>query len=140
MDLAARSREPSSREGDFALLLFEAAGCLMALPAFEVARLATSIADLPSANAREDTAGPVDLDARFGLAGSEGPWIAWRRGGRRRVLRASRVLGVFAYALGDLRPMPGWLRATQETGPFWAMGTRDEEIFLVLDPGRLATP
>lgn len=139
MDPAPPSYPSAWPDREFALLLFQAAGCLMALPASEVARLAGSSAGPPSADRGDPRpAGAIDLDVHFGRPGGAGPWIAWRRGARQRDLRVSRVIGVSAYEWRDLRPMPRWLRATQAAGPFWAMGTSDnEEVFLVLDPERL---
>jgi hypothetical protein len=113
------------------LLLFEAAGCLMAVPASEVGRLATLESE-PGAD--EDEAGDrVDLGQRFGGGGEPGPWLRWSRGQRRAWLRVSRVVEVIPCAIAALAPMPSALRG----GPFWAVGVRGDDVFLLLDPAKL---
>lgn len=119
------------------LLLFEAAGCLMALPTSEVVRLALSVHDLGGPAAASDSLQLIDLNAHFAAPADVGLWIAWRRGHRTGGLRVARVVDVVSAALRALGPMPAWLRAARCTGPFWAVGLDEEEVFLVLDPARL---
>ena len=133
----ARSRGVDDAEADavVALLLFEAADCLMAVPASEVSRLGT--AESPAGNG--DTAGGpgarIDLGRYFGGHASEGPWLQWRRGDRRTSLRVARVVEVMPCSISALAPMPALTR----TGAFMAVGVRDDEVFLLMDPARLAS-
>jgi hypothetical protein len=118
-----------------ALLLFEAADCLMAVPASEVSRLGA--VESPAAGSDEACAPEerIDLGQYFGGHESEGPWLQWRRGARRASLRVARVVEVISCAIGALAPMPASMRA----GAFWAVGVRDEDVFLLMDPARLAS-
>jgi len=131
----AAARADAHRSGGLpgrsvAMLRFEAARCPMALPAEEVLRLA------PEPPGGEVIAA-VDLDARFGGTGASGPWLQWRRGASTRWLRVDRVVEVFSCEVRSLRPMPAWLRARGQAGPFWAVGVREQEVFLLVDPARL---
>ena len=121
------------------LLLFEAADCLMALPASEVTRLLER--ELQGASAGEVGASEwIDLDEYFTDRRSEGPWLRWSRGGRSAWLRVARVVEVLPCAIRALAPMPAWLRAERRAGTFWAAGVRGDEVFLLMDPARLADP
>jgi hypothetical protein len=119
------------------LVLFEAAGCLMALPSAEVLRLASSSLDLQESDIES---GVTDLDEYFGLPASPGPVILWRRGHQSRALRVRRVLDVRPFPLRRLRPLPLGLRARVPATPFWAVAAEAERILLVLDPARLDSP
>ena len=114
-----------------ALLVFEAAGCLMALPASEVARLEKGVRPLSS------TEGEIDLDEYFTGHRSDGPWLHWGRGDVRTWLRIQRVVEVVSCGLGALTPMPALLRLQRKTKAFVAAGVREDDVFLLLDPARL---
>ena len=120
-----------------ALLLFEAADCLMALPASEVARLLAP--ESPGASAGNVGASEewIDLDEYFTGRRSEGPWLRWSRGQRSAWLRVARVVDVLPCPIRALVPMPAWLRAEPRAGTFWAAGVRGDEVFLLMDPARL---
>jgi hypothetical protein len=136
-----------------ALLLFEAADCLMALPASEVTRLLAPESQGASAG---NVAAPeewIDLEEYFTGRRSEGPWLQWGRGQRRAWLRVARVVEVLPCPIRALVPMPAWLRAERgpqrgsraggpepRAGTFWAAGVRGDEVFLLMDPARLADP
>lgn len=119
-----------------ALLLFEAADCLMAVPASEVSRLGALESQVDASDEVCASGERIDLGQYFTSHGSEGPWLQWCRGARSASLRVARVVEVFPCAIRALAPMPVWLRA----GPFWAIGVRDEDVFLLVDPARLAPP
>ena len=115
-----------------ALLVFEAADCLMAVPASEVAHLEEAHAR----PALDRTA--FDLGEYFGGHGSDGPWLRWARGTRSAWLRVRCVVDVVPVALSGLRPMPALLRGQWRTRAFLAAGVRGDDVFLLLDPARLA--
>ena len=119
-----------------ALLFFEAADCLMALPASEVARLLAP----ESQPAADEVRGSewIDLDEYFTGRRSDGPWLRWDRGERRAWLRVARVVEVLPCAIRSLAPMPTCLRGKRRSGAFWAAGVRGDEVFLLMDPVRLA--
>src|SRR5947207_15749429 len=81
---------PRGRHGDHlreldsgpvvALLLFEAAGCLMALPASEVTSLQAPESRAASADSGRALVAWIDLDEYFTGRRSEGPWLQWGRG------------------------------------------------------------
>lgn len=119
-----------------ALLLFEAADCLMAVPASEVSRFGALESQVAASDAVCTPGKRIDLGQYFSGHGSEGPWLQWRRGALSASLRVARVVEVLPCAIGRLAPMPMSLRA----GPFWAVGVRDEDVFLLVDPARLAPP
>ena len=85
-----KGASPRERHGDpveeldssavVTLLLFEAADCLMALPASEVARLLAPGSQLPSADEGGASVAWIDLDEYFSGRRSEGPWLRWDRG------------------------------------------------------------
>ncbi len=52
-------------------------------------------------------------------------------------LRVRRVIDVVPVSLGGLTPMPAVLRGQTRTRAFLAAGLRNDEVFLLLDPGRL---
>lgn len=150
-----------------ALLLFEAADCLMALPAAEVSRL---LAPESQGAFAGNVAAPeewIDLEEYFTGRRSEGPWLQWGRGHRRAWLRVARVLEVLPCPIRALVRMPAWLRgergfqraapnagatvgtpqrdgrtgdAEPRAGTFWAAGVRGDEVFLLMDPARLVDP
>lgn len=114
------------------LLVFEAADCLMALPASEVAFLEKR------GRTRPRPVDPqVDLGEYFAGRTSEGPWLRWVRGTRTVWLRVKRVVDVVPVALSVLTPMPSLLRRQDRTRAFLAAGVRGNEVFLLLDPARL---
>ena len=116
------------------LLVFEAADCLMAVPASEVAHL-----DAGTATYKKRGQTPFfDLGEYFLGRGSDGPWLHWARGTRSAWLRVRRVIDVVPVALTVLTPMPAILTARQRSRVFLAAGLRGDEVFLLLDPARLA--
>ena len=115
------------------LLLFEAADCVMAVPASEVAQLLGSD---PIFAKTENRAG-FDLGEYFSGDQSNGPWLRWQRGNRTAVLRVRRVIDVVPVALASLTPMPAMLRGDRRTRAFLAAGVTGEDVFLLLDPARL---
>ena len=121
-----------------ALLFFEAADCLMALPASEVARLRAPESQAASPDEVHASQEWIDLDEYFTGRRSEGPWLQWGRGERRAWLRVARVVEVLSCAIRALAPMPARLRDEPRAGAFWAAGVRGDEVFLLMDPARLA--
>jgi hypothetical protein len=115
------------------LLVFEAADCLMAVPASEVAHLEGSDPIFTKIESRAC----FDLDEYFSHRTSEGPWLHWMRGTRSAWLRVRRVIDVVPVALTVLTPMPSVLKARQRSRVFLAAGLRGDEVFLLLDPARL---
>ncbi len=132
---ADRPRSASGRA--ISLLLFEAAGCLMALPSAEVVQIAVSARDLVGPANASGSLPLIDLSMHFAAPADAGFWIEWQRGDRTGGLRVARVLDVVFAELRTLRPMPAWLCAARSTGPFWGVGRDEEEIFLLLDPAKL---
>ena len=116
------------------LLVFEAADCLMAVPASEVAHLEGS--DPLFTESESQMA--FDLGAYFGGRPSEGPWLRWGRGARSAWLRVCRVIDVVPIALSGLTAMPALLRGEPRTRAFLAAGVRGDDVFLLLDPARLS--
>jgi hypothetical protein len=110
------------------LLVFEAADCLMALPASEVSHLEKR---------GRDSRPHFDLGEYFGGCESNGPWLQWARGTRRASLRVKRVLDVVPIGLSSLTPMPVLLRSQRRTRAFLAAGVAGQDVFLLLDPARL---
>ena len=123
-----------------ALLLFEAADCLMALPASEVTRLLARESQGASADEVGASEEWLDLEEYFTGRRSAGPWLRWGRGERSAWLRVARVVEVLPCAIRALAPMPAWLGAERRAGTFWAAGVRGDEVFLLMDPARLADP
>ena len=115
------------------LLVFEAADCLMAIPASEVAHLEGSDPLLTEIESRA----AFDLGEYFSGRRSDGPWLHWGRGPRNAWLRVLRVIDVMPIALSALTPMPARLGGQQRTGAFLASGIRGNDVFLLLDPARL---
>lgn len=132
-----RSRGVDDADADavVTLLLFEAADCLMAVPASEVSHLAAVESLAGDANAAGEPEARIDLGRYFGGHESEGPWLQWRRGERSTSLRVARIVEVIACAISALAPMPALTRA----GAFRAVGVRDDDVFLLMDPARLAS-
>ena len=138
---------PRGRYGDYdrepdsspvvALLLFEAADCLMALPASEVARLLAPGSQRASADDGCASVAWIDVDEYFTGRRSDGPWLQWARGERCAWLRVGCVVEVLACSIRALAPMPACLRAEGPGGAFWAAGVRGDEVFLLIDPARL---
>jgi hypothetical protein len=130
---------------DVELLFFEAAGCLMAIPASEVTQLEGS--DPPSRqvegsdprSTKSETEAALDLDEYFTRQESGGPWLCWRRGTRTARLRVRRVDGVTTVSIAALKPVPALLLAQAQGGSyaFLAVGVRGDDLFLLLDPARL---
>ena len=81
------------------LLVFEAADCLMALPASEVAQLEKRSGARPLPVATEER---FDLGEYFGGHESDGPWLRWARGTRCAWLRVRCVVDVVPVALSVL--------------------------------------
>ena len=103
--------------GVVSLLVFEAAGCLMAVPASEVAQLEKRGREAFSEDSSEKPSRPLfeaeprfDLDEYFNGRESDGPWLRWRRGTRSAWLRVRYVVDVVPVALSGLTPMPALLR------------------------------
>jgi hypothetical protein len=117
------------------LLVFEAADCLMAVPASEIAQLEGS--DPLFTKIENRTA--FDLGAYFGGRESDGPWLRWRRGTRSAWLRVRHVVDVVPVALSVLTPMPAVFRRQLRTHAFLAAGVRGDDVFLLLDPARLTS-
>lgn len=115
------------------LLVFEAAGCLMAVVASEVAHLERADALFTKSDGRV----AYDLGDYFGELESDGPWLRWGRGTRIAWLRVRRVIDVVPVALSCLTLMPTLLRGQGRTGAFLAAGVRGNDVFLLLDPARL---
>jgi hypothetical protein len=115
------------------LLVFEAADCLMAVPASEVAQLEGSD---PIFTKFENRAS-FDLGEYFSGHESDGPWLRWARGTRSAWLRVRCVVDVVPVALSVLTPMPRLLRGQRLTRAFLAAGVRGDDVFLLLDPARL---
>jgi hypothetical protein len=123
----------SAAAGVVSLLVFEAAGCLMAVPASEVNHLEGSD---PLFTKNENRA-VFDLGRYFGGRDSDGPWLRWGRDTRGAWLRVRCVIDVVPVALSRLTPMPTLLRGQLRTRAFLAAGVRGEDVFLLLDPARL---
>lgn len=125
------------------LLVFEAADCLMAIPASEVAHLEQSnrgpfSTQTAEEGSRRDSSEPhFDLGEYFSGHTSEGPWLHWGRGSRNAWLRVLRVVDVVPIALSGLTAMPTLLREQRRTRAFLAAGVRGNDVFLLLDPARL---
>ena len=117
------------------LLVFEAADCLMAVPASEIAQLEGSD---PLFTKIENRAA-FDLGAYFGGRESDGPWLRWGRGTRSAWLRVRHVVDVVPVALSVLTPMPAVFRRQLRTHAFLAAGVRGDDVFLLLDPARLTS-
>jgi len=111
------------------MLIFEAADCLMAVAASEVAHL--------EKKGREDGLPVFDLGEYFSGQQCEGPWLRWTRRGRSAWLRVRRVIDVVPVALSGLTPMHVLLRGHRRTRAFLASGVHGTEVFLLLDPARL---
>ena len=129
------------------LLVFEAADCLMAVPASEVAHLeqASKLLREPftqegsESGSRSRFEGPsFDLGEYFTGHESDGPWLHWARGARGAWLRVRNVVDVVPIALSALTPMPTLLRGQHRTRAFLASGVRGDDVFLLLDPARLS--
>ena len=116
------------------LLVFEAADCLMAIPAAEVAHLEGADPRFTDIESRV----AFDLGQYFSGCESDGPWLHWARGPRNAWLRVIRVIDVVPIALSALTPMPARLGGNRRTGAFLAAGVRGDHVFLLLDPARLA--
>ena len=112
------------------LLVFEAADCLMAVTASEIAQLEKQGR---YCNRRRF----LDLDEYFAGRESGGPWLHWARGPQSVWLRVRRVIDVVPVALSVLTPLPAILTASQQSRPFVAAGLRGDDVFLLLDPARL---
>ena len=115
------------------LLMFEAADCLMAVPASEIAHLEGSDPIFTESESRE----AFDLGKYFTGRESDGPWLHWWRGTRTAWLRVKDVVDVVPIAVSGLTPMPTLLRGERRTRAFLAAGVRGDDVFLLLDPARL---
>jgi hypothetical protein len=116
------------------LLIFEAAGCLMALPASEVAHLERVTGSCMQTKGSEPS---FDLGDYFGARATEGPWLRWSRATQSAWLRVHHVVDVVPVALTSLTAMPTLLRRHRRTRAFLAAGVRNSDVFLLLDPARL---
>ncbi len=114
-------------------LVFEAADCLMAIPASEVAHLEAS----PGTRGSRPLFDFLDLGEYFGGRKSDGPWLQWGRGPRNAWLGVRRVVDVVPVAVSGLAPLPVLLRGQRGTRAFLAAGVRGNDVFLLLDPARL---
>ena len=127
------------------LLVFEAADCLMAIPASEIARLKSSPTDVSRLEVSDPLFAEVenrtafDLGEYFSGRESDGPWLRWGRGSRSAWLRVRRVVDVVPVALSVLTPMPALFRRQLRTRAFLAAGVRGDDVFLLLDPARLTS-
>jgi len=121
------------------LLVFEAAGCLMAVFASEVAHLEQS-PDTYQKGVRPFSGAveAFDLGRYFNDRESDGPWLRWGRGTSTAWLRVRRVIDVVPVSLTRLTPMPALLRGRDRTRAFLAAGVSGDDVFLLLDPARLA--
>lgn len=120
------------------LLVFEAADCLMAAPASEIAHMENRGRVRFSEDAGENPTRPrFDVGEYFTGRQSDGPWLAWQRGARTALLRVRRVVDVVPVALASLTPMPALLRGDRRTRAFLAAGMAGDDVFLLLDPARL---
>lgn len=121
------------------LLVFEAADCLMALPASEVTQLEEKRGrESFSSESRENDSRPrLDLEEYFTQRTTDGPWLQWTRGARQVWLRVRRVIDVVPVSLTGLKPLPKILRGQKRTEVFLAAGVRGDDVFLLLDPARL---
>ncbi len=119
------------------MLVFEAADCLMAVIASEVAHLEKRepFSGGPHENGSRSH---FDLCEYFGGHESDGPWLRWARGTSTAWLRVRRVVDVVPIALAGLTPLPALLRGQERTRAFLAAGVRGDDVFLLLDPARLA--
>jgi hypothetical protein len=115
------------------LLMFEAADCLMASPASEIAHLEGS----DPLFTESDSRAAFDLGKYFNGRESDGPWLHWGRGTRTAWLRVKHVVDVVPIAVSGLTPMPTLLRGERRTRAFLAAGVRGDDVFLLLDPARL---
>lgn len=110
------------------LLVFEAGGCLLGLPESEV-----TLSEAPAPGLDPDAL-RVDLGAYLAGRGADGPWLRWHRGGECIWLRIDRVVEAAPCAIRAISPLASSLRG----GVFWAAGLRAGDVFLLLDPSRLA--
>ena len=123
------------------LLVFEAADCLMAVPASEVSHLEKRGREGFSEEPGGNPSRPLfDLGQYFGGRESDGPWLQWTRGASNASLRVKRVVDVLTIALSTLTPMPLLLRSHRRTRAFLAAGAAGHDVFLLLDPARLGNP
>jgi hypothetical protein len=124
------------------LLVFEAADCLMAIPASEIGHLEKRGREGFSENPDENPSRPLflrfDLGMYFNGHESDGPWLHWARGARAAWLRVQGVVDVVPIAVSALSPMPALLRSGGRTRAFLAAGVRGDDVFLLLDPARLS--
>jgi hypothetical protein len=112
------------------LVVFEAADCLMALPASEVDQFVhVAPPDQP------DNLPACDLGEYFGEPRADGPWLRWVRGTRGAWLCVRRVIDVVAVPITAFRPLPQPLQ--RRSCVFVAAGTSGDDVFLLLDAGRL---
>ena len=116
------------------LLMFEAADCLMALPASEIGHLEGA----DPLFAENEGRSAFDLGKYFNGRESDGPWLHWGRGARTAWLRVGRVVDVVSVSVSGLTAMPTLLRGERRTRAFLAAGVRGDDVFLLLDPARLS--
>ena len=116
------------------LLIFEAADCLMAIPASEIAHLEGSDPLFTDTESRA----AFNLGKYFYGRESDGPWLHWGRGPRAAWLRVQCVVDVVPIAVSGMSPMPALLRGDRRTRAFLAAGVRGDDVFLLLDPARLS--
>ena len=115
------------------LLVFEAAECLMAVPASEICHLQ------PETYIQKMGSDPFfDLGEYFHGRESDGPWLRWARGGHTAWLRVRRIIDVVPMPLSRLTPIPGMVDTPDHTCAFLAAGMTRGDMFLLLDPARLS--
>jgi hypothetical protein len=119
------------------LLVFEAADCLMAVPASEVAQLEKQLEGSDPIFTEIESRSCFDLEEYFAQGKSNGPWLRWARGTASAWLRVRRVIDVVPVALATLTPMPAVFKARRRSRAFLAAGLRGDDVFLLLDPARL---
>ena len=103
------------------MLVFEAADCLMAVIASEVAQLEKRLREPFSGGPPENgSRSHFDLCEYFGGHAADGPWLGWARGTCTAWLRVRRVVDVVPVAIAGLTPMPALLQGQERTRAFLA--------------------
>jgi hypothetical protein len=116
--------------GTVPLVVFEAADCLMALPASEVDQFVHA-----APPDQRDNLPACDLGEYFGTSRADGPWLRWARGTRGAWLCVRCVIDVVSVPITAFRRLPQPLQ--RRSCAFVAAGTAGSDVFLLLDAGRL---